>query len=111
LIVNEHEANELGFFLGLESQTLEALARQLRLLVGQCVVITRGERGAIAISPDFELLNMGAEAINVIDSTGAGDAFVGTFCALWAAQNHEFKAILKASIAAGGRACTRVGAI
>lgn len=111
LIINEHEANELAKPMGLQTQTIEALAIALRSLVSQCVVITLGKRGAIAIGPAKQLITVRAEPIEVVDSTGAGDAFVGTFCALWATQQHDFKALLKSAVTAGGNACRHSGAL
>ena len=79
VICNEHE---LGVLLGRPVAVGDevAAARALRDASGadQIVVVTLGERGALAVSGD-EVLEQPAFDVSVVDSTGAGDAFVGGF--------------------------------
>ncbi len=51
-----------------------------------------------------------ALAVAAIDSTGAGDAFIGGFAARWLASR-DLVAALDWGIAAGSLACTRRGVV
>lgn len=58
----------------------EALHRLCRCLQVPIVILTLGARGCFVSQPDG-FLRMNAHPVEVIDSTGAGDAFVGGFAA------------------------------
>lgn len=65
-----------------EISDLEGLARQLRLHFGATtVVITDGDRGSLLSNEDGERWIPAYSAASVVDSTGAGDAFLGGFLA------------------------------
>ncbi|HEY0516383.1 MAG TPA: carbohydrate kinase family protein, partial [Solirubrobacteraceae bacterium] len=68
---NEAEASAL---LGLDAPA-EQLARQLQHISGGWVVVKMGARGARAAGPDGAQLSVAAQPVEVLDSTGAGDAF------------------------------------
>src|SRR5260221_555807 len=74
VICNEHE---LAVMLGraVESGAEAAGASELRTFADQLVVVTLGQRGALAISGDH-VVEQPAFPVRSIDSTGAGDAFV-----------------------------------
>jgi ribokinase len=76
LCPNESEA---ALLLGRELVAGEELAaaRALRSLGAGAVVLTLGERGCAVVDPTEELL-LPAERVAAVDTTGAGDAFVGT---------------------------------
>jgi len=76
LCPNESEA---ALILGRQVGRGEELAaiRDLRSFGARAVVLTLGERGC-AISTDGEELLVPAEPVAAVDTTGAGDAFVGT---------------------------------
>jgi ribokinase len=76
LCPNESEA---ALILGREVAAGEELAAagELRSLGPRAVVLTLGDRGC-AISTDERELLIPAEPVAVVDTTGAGDAFVGT---------------------------------
>jgi ribokinase len=67
LVPNEIEAAALA-------PTMSALAA-----LGPRVVVTLGERGASLLGADGEVVQIGAQQVNAVDTTGAGDAFVGAF--------------------------------
>ena len=67
LVPNEVEA-------GVLAPTLSALAA-----LGPRVVVTLGERGAAMLGADGESFEIPAERVDAVDTTGAGDAFVGAF--------------------------------
>lgn len=58
----------------------DALHRLCRCLQVPIVILTCGARGCFVSQPDA-YLRMNAHPVEVIDSTGAGDAFVGGFAA------------------------------
>jgi ribokinase len=58
----------------------DALHRLCRCLQVPIVILTLGARGCFVSQPDA-YLRMNAHPVEVIDSTGAGDAFVGGFAA------------------------------
>ncbi len=68
---NEAEARAL---LGQDAAP-ERLARALQEVSGGWVAVKLGARGAIAAGPDGAALAVAAERVDVLDSTGAGDAF------------------------------------
>ena len=47
--------------------------------VGCGLIVTLGERGAILRTPDGALVRVPASVVRAVDTTGAGDAFVGAF--------------------------------
>jgi ribokinase len=107
VICNQHE---LGVMLGqaIRSGEEAAAARALRGAPDQLIVVTLGERGALAVVGEgtFE---QSAFSVQSIDSTGAGDAFVAGFVSgrWWSAG---VQAALKWGCAAGALATTRTGA-
>jgi ribokinase len=107
LICNEHE---LGVMLGepIGAGQEATGARALRGFADQLVVVTLGERGALAILGD-RTVEQPAFAVRSIDSTGAGDAFVAGFvCGRW--WSDGVAAALRLGCAAGALATTRTGA-
>ncbi len=48
------------------------------------IVVTLGAAGALAMGPDGDLVRTHATLVDAIDTTGAGDAFVGAFAVLLA---------------------------
>jgi ribokinase len=46
---------------------------------GKNSIVTLGSEGAVLIASDGDLTRVGAPKVNAVDTTGAGDAFVGTF--------------------------------
>src|SRR5207245_1731542 len=77
IVCNEHE---LGVMLG-EAVTPgeEAVAaRAVRGTSEQLIVVTLGERGALAVVGDHSF-EQSAFRVSSIDTTGAGDAFVAGF--------------------------------
>jgi sugar/nucleoside kinase (ribokinase family) len=73
----------------------DRLARELQQISGGWVVVKLGASGALAAGPDGAELAVGAEPVDVIDSTGAGDAFnAGLIAAL--GDGEEWPAALRA---------------
>jgi ribokinase len=104
LVVNEIEAATASG----ESGEAVDMARALAGRHGLTCVVTLGVQGAIAIGPD-QAWRVGSLAVEPVDTTGAGDAFVGVLAAALDHRRSLPDALRRASIAAG-LACTRIGA-
>lgn len=83
LVLNE---TELGFLAGRElSDSDEAakiidVARQLRAREDQTICVTLGKRGVLALAGS-EDISVPGRAVKAVDTTGAGDCFVGALAA------------------------------
>ena len=104
LVVNQLEAATAAGHEGEPAALAQALAARHDLT---CVV-TLGSRGALATRPRGGW-RIEALAVEVLDTTGAGDAFVGVLAAALDGGFALPQALRRASIAAG-LACTRLGA-
>jgi ribokinase len=106
LVVNEIEA---GMAAGDQAGgDPRALARGLASRHDLTCVVTLGAEGAIAQGPTSGW-RIGSLAIEPVDTTGAGDAFVGVLAAALDGGLAMPEALRHASVAAG-LACTRLGA-
>jgi ribokinase len=102
LIVNE---TELAMLAGTGSKAAHELSRSLEA----AVVATLGSDGAILVTGD-ETYRIGALSVpKVVDTTAAGDSFVGAFAAALD-RGLELSTALRWASVAGGLACTRLGA-
>jgi ribokinase len=103
---------ELRLMLGRQpddpADSLDLCAELLRL-GAQTVVLTRGEQGALLVRADGTLA-VPPVNVNVVDTTGAGDAFSGTLAARLAAGD-SLETAARWAAAAGALACTRLGVI
>jgi len=108
LVLNEHEA---AFLLGGMVEGLDgALAAASRLLsLGpRSVVITVGEDGAV-FSGGESARHVEAPRVEVVDTTGAGDAFVGALAA-GLADDTPLEDAVAYAVRAGAAAVTKEGA-
>ncbi|MEZ5930484.1 MAG: PfkB family carbohydrate kinase [Alphaproteobacteria bacterium] len=107
LVVNEIEA---AMALGVESIGDDALAfaADLSRKLDLTAVITLGAAGAVAAGPEgqFKVTSL---AIEPVDTTGAGDAFVGGLAAALDQGETLAEALRRASVGAG-LACLGLGA-
>jgi ribokinase len=108
LVVNEHEAAELAQQLALPATSGEALAASLHETTGSTVILTLGAAGSVAATPEG-VLRVPVLDVEVVDTTGAGDAYVGVLAAALDAGHALPEALLRAS-AAGSLACRGLGA-
>jgi ribokinase len=81
LVVNEHEARAAARLRGLADDGLDALAQALAASGALTCVVTAGARGAIAVEPDGARHAAAPAPIRPVDTTGAGDTFVGILAA------------------------------
>jgi len=98
LVTNEVEAAMLG-------DDPAAIARRLR----QAFVVTRGAAGSTAFLRDGRRLEIPVLAIDAVDTTGAGDTFVGVLAA-GLDQDMALEPALRRASAAAGLACIAHGA-
>ena len=104
LIVNEGEGRAISG----HAEPL-AIGETLARRAGRAAVVTLGARGAMLFEPGQPVFALAPPAVEVIDTTGAGDAFTGAFAARWAVD-HDAAAALAWGVAAGALACTARGA-
>jgi ribokinase len=104
LVLNEAEAEAIGGAADPDAAT--GLARRL----DAATVVTLGAAGAVALTPDGVGLRIGALPLDrVVDTTAAGDSFVGALAAALE-EGRDLAAALHFASVAGGLACTRPGA-
>jgi ribokinase len=84
-----------------EAASLDRAPADLAVACRLVLVVTRGERGASAYLPDGSEIAVPALAVAAIDTTGAGDTFVGVLAAALDAHLPLAEALRRASIAAG----------
>jgi ribokinase len=108
LVVNETEAAQLLGADTLVGAAPDEAAAALRRRAGQAVVITLGADGAVAVG-EHGTIRVPAPRVRVVDTTGAGDAFVGAL-ALRLARGDDLRSAVEAGVAAGARAVSQMGA-
>ena len=108
LVVNEHEA---AFLLGRSVEGVEAAlgaASNLLALGPRSAVVTVGADGAV-FAEEGDAGHVPAPEAEVVDTTGAGDAFVGAL-ALRLARGDSLGEAVGYAVTAGAAAVTREGA-
>ncbi|MEP6996010.1 MAG: ribokinase [Betaproteobacteria bacterium] len=108
LIINESEAHALASALGWPPEAAAFAATAAAANDGLEVVVTQGAAGAVSVLGDDEI-RVAAPQISVVDTTGAGDAFIGAYAAALDAGDDRPMA-LRFAVAAGSLACTSAGA-
>jgi ribokinase len=84
------------------------LSEVFSMIAGKALVVTLGSAGAVLITAAGRL-HVAAPSVDVVDSTGAGDAFSGALAASLAGGASVADAIQR-GVAAGSLAVTRAGA-
>ena len=101
---------EAGYLVGYPVQDEASARRAARDILRQgpqAVVLKMGARGALLVTPDEEMLVEGFQ-VEVVDTTGAGDAFTASLT-LGVAQGHPLLEAVRWANAAGALAVTRLG--
>ncbi len=104
LVVNEIEGKALS---GHDHPA--AIGESLLQKVGKAVVVTLGGDGAMLFEHHRPPHRQAAFSVEVVDTTGAGDAFTGAFAARWIRTGGAAEALAWGA-AAGALACARRGA-
>lgn len=112
LILNSIEARQLAEKLNLNQNNNAVKMAHALAIAGQLTcIITLGAKGAVAVTKNGEAWGvpiMHIDQSKIIDTTGAGDAYCGTF----AAAIHEGKSLqesLRVASVAGTLACLKRG--
>jgi ribokinase len=103
LIPNETEFRELHGSLPTNDEVLKSFRP------GKNTIVTLGSEGAVYISPKAELHRVSAPKVTAIDTTGAGDAFVGSFAFALASGKDPIDA-MKFGVSIASLSVTRKGA-
>jgi ribokinase len=104
LIVNEHEACELGGSSDISTASLALAARLPRLIV------TIGSEGSVLYDDGRILARVAAFPVAPVDTTGAGDTFCGAFAAA-IADGRAFEDAARFATAAAALSVQSVGAV
>lgn len=108
LVVNRSEAETLADGLRLRTAAPEDVATALARSFGLTCVVTLGGDGAVAHGPDGGW-RVAALPVDVVDATGAGDAFCGGLAAALD-RGLDMKTALRHASVGAGIACTVPGA-
>jgi ribokinase len=110
LVVNEHEALAIMEIVGKPpgDDYLEAGA-DIAHSFGVTCIVTAGSRGAFAIAPEGSRIHASARPIVPVDTTGAGDTFVGVL-ANGLAEGLEIGPAMERACAAASLSCLTAGA-
>jgi ribokinase len=104
--------SELRILLGLpadDPRSSRELAGELRRRGVRNVVVTLGRTGALILTDDLDVV-VPAIAVDVVDTTGAGDAFNSGF-AVALAEGRDIVDAVRFGVVCGGLACTKLGVI
>jgi ribokinase len=110
VVVNEHEALSIAATIGetVSDDHLKA-SHAIAASFETICIITAGARGAYAINPDGTQLHVATRAITPVDTTGAGDTFVGVLAG-GLAESLPIEAAMRRACSAASLACLMPGA-
>jgi ribokinase len=108
LTPNAGEAERLSGVPAADAEGARAAAEALTRQGARVVVVTLGERGALACAGD-ETVHVPAFAVAAVDTTAAGDAFNGAL-AVALGEGRGLREAIEFASAAAALACTRRGA-
>ena len=103
IIPNETEFKELHG----QDPTSDEVLKKFR--PGKNSIVTLGSEGAVLITSDGDLTRVSAPTVNAVDTTGAGDAFVGVF-AFGLASGKNPEDAMKLGVKVASMSVTRKGA-
>lgn len=109
LVVNEHEARAAAALLGRPEADPRQAAGLLAASGRATCVVTAGAKGAVAVHAKGSHVAAGATEIRPIDTTGAGDTFVGIL-AVQLAEGRDWATALARACHGASLACLAPGA-
>jgi ribokinase len=109
LVLNELELDQLCAARAVTGAAPVQRALQLAALLGVDVALTLGRKGALTAGRDGRCLTQPALAVEVVDTTGAGDTFTGVLGTALVSGLAE-PAALGAAVVAASLACRHAGA-
>jgi ribokinase len=104
--------SELRILLGRpadDPSSSRELAAGLRRQGAGAVIVTLGRAGALILSDDLDVV-VPAARVDVVDTTGAGDAFNSGF-AVALAEGRDLVDAVRFGVVCGGLACTKLGVV
>lgn len=108
LIINQIEAEQiLDTSLTSIKHVIEHIS-DLQLVEKQKVIVTLGSKGCVVLD-DKEIYHIDAPNVSVINTSGAGDCFCGTFVAKW--LDYEFLDAVDYAIHASALSVTKSGTL
>lgn len=109
IVPNETEASQLTGIAVTDFESARSAASALQQMGARRVIITLGEKGALWLDENAKAQHIAPFAIQAIDTTAAGDAFVGALAASLA-RAQDWTTSLRMASAAGALAATKLGA-
>lgn len=110
LVPNEVEAEHLAATLGIPAgrPTDRAMVVAIQAATGTGLIVTLGAAGAIGLATDGSRARVAGTVVDVVDTTGAGDAFVGGL-AVALASGANLEGALRAACALASDSVRRPG--
>jgi ribokinase len=96
LIPNEHELGSLARDLTVPAATFDDQVSAYASASPARLVVTLGANGALLVGRDGSFARAAAPVVDAIDTTGAGDAFIGSFATAIASGLPELAAVERA---------------
>lgn len=110
LTPNESELRILSGLAPDDATDTLVLAHRLQQRGARQLVVTRGSQGALVVAADGGTHHVPGVPVEVVDTTGAGDAFTSALAVALAEKQPLLEAVRFATYA-GALACTRLGVI
>jgi ribokinase len=107
LAPNEGEAEALTGIRVTDPMEAERAARALQARGPQTIVITLGAQGALALTPAGDVIRASAPTVSAVDTTGAGDCFIGSLAFFLAAGLRLEPAMKRACLIASRSVLTK----
>lgn len=108
--MNEHELVEVARWIGEFDGEREAMALVMDRYRLDMLVLTCGEQGAMVLTPDGQYHQHPGFVVQVADTIGSGDAFLGAFL-FKTATGHPVNEALEFACAAGAYVAGKTGAL
>lgn len=108
LTPNESELRILNGLAPDDPTDTLALARRLQARGARHIVVTLGENGALIIPAEGTPQHVTGQPVNVVDTTGAGDAFTSAL-GVALAEGESLSRAVRFATCAGALACTKLG--
>lgn len=108
--MNEHELVEVAGWIGEFDGEREAMALVMDRYRLNILVLTCGEQGAMVLTPDGQYHQHPGFVVQVADTIGSGDAFLGAFL-FKTATGHPVNDALEFACAAGAYVAGKTGAL
>ena len=110
LVVNEQEIRAVAEISGMLPGNHLELVQSLPPVLGAAIVCTAGAEGSFTVL-DGGLVHVPASTAAAVDTTGAGDTFVGYLAASLLAMPVDLAAAMRLATSAAALAVTRTGAM